>query len=93
MEKIGKIVLHMEDWTAHYPTGATIYAVDGVMIDSEFCDNAKEYIEFLARYKERIRKDKPVIQVDFDIDDLEESTVMDCVKEVKHYLDKIRRYS
>lgn len=87
---IGKIVLCLDQWGEHYPTGCMIYDDGGYVIDSDWCDNADEYKEFLGRYKKEIKLHKPQIVAEINIDDIDYTNVMDCVREVKRFVESIR---
>ncbi len=78
---ITEIVCDMSTWTDHYPTGCIMYHY-GQMIDSAYCDSADEYIEYIESYKANMSKSVTEIRFIFDGFDLDNSTAIDCAKEV-----------
>lgn len=87
--KITKVVIDLSTWEEHYPTGCVLYNNDDV-VDSEFCDNAEEYIEFLDKYKESFVPYLTEVKVVFDAYSLDNKNAMKCAKKVwKHIHDLI----
>lgn len=82
---ITKIVIDLGEWEEHYPTGCVLYNNDEV-VDSEFCDNAEEYIEFIDRYKDFYVQYLTEVRVVFDAYSLDNETAMECAKEVWEHI-------
>lgn len=78
---ITKIEIDLSAWTEHYPTGCILYHYDQ-MIDSAYCDNADEFIEFIEEYKASLLPGVTDVRFVFDGYDLDNPTAMDCAKEV-----------
>ena len=86
---IGKIELHLQDWTAHYPTGVMMYDTTNEILDSDYADTVDEYKEFIDRHREEIKKDKPQVIALIDMDDMDISNVLEVAKEVNEYIKSI----
>ena len=86
---VNRIEIDLSTWTDHYPTGCCLF--DGSdMIDSQYCDNANEFISFIDWYKNDIDK-HVVVNVIFDGYDLDNETAMECAKEVyAHIIDIVK---
>ena len=84
-ERIKKVELRMEEWTAHYPTGAIIHYYEGDPI-SDFCDSVEEYKRFLGEHKKELLMSKPEIIVSMDLLDIDISTVVDAAREIKEFV-------
>ena len=93
MDIIGKIEVDLGEWSEHYPTGIVVYDVHGEVVDSDYRETAEEFIDYLKKYEDKIRKQHPKIQVILDIDDLDkdESSAIDCCRKIKEYCDNVRR--
>lgn len=78
---ITRVVCDLSAWTDHYPTGCIMYHYDQ-MIDSAYCDNAEEFIEYIESYKANMLPNVTDIHFIFDGFDLDNSTAIDCAKEV-----------
>lgn len=85
-----RIEICLETWTEHEPTGIQIF--DGnTYVDSAYCDNAEEFIEYLDTIADDIKANQPDVVVHIKLDDIDSSTVLDCVMEIKDHLDEIRK--
>lgn len=84
MKKITKIEVVLTEWSEHYPTGCVLYHYNE-LVDSEFCDNAEEFIEFIGKHKDEI---SPWCNVNFVFGgyDLEEESARECAKKVWEYV-------
>lgn len=86
MSTIKEIIIDLEEWTEHYPTGAIIYFKDGSE-DSDYCDNAEEFKEFLGRHKDDIKNSLDAnVVIRMNLYDIDVSTVTDVAKEVQDYI-------
>ena len=77
---ITTIVVDLGDWTSNYPTGCIMYHYDQV-VDSAFCENAGEFIEYIRSFKAYFVPHTKVKFV-FDMYDVDNSTVLDCAREI-----------
>ena len=78
---ITRIDVDLSAWTDHYPTGCILYHYDQ-MIDSAYCDNADEFIEFIESNKKNLLPHVTDVRFIFDGYDLDNSTATDCAKEI-----------
>ena len=85
---ITKIVVDLSAWTDHYPTGCIMYQCNQ-MIDSAYCDNADEFIEYIDSYKAHFLPNVTEIRFIFDGYDLDNSTALDCAKEIWNYFHEL----
>ncbi len=87
---ITKIVVDLSAWVEHYPTGCILYYYDQT-IDSAYCDNADEFIEYIESHKTNILPGITEVCFMFNGYDLDDSysTAMDCAKEVWEAVDDI----
>lgn len=90
MENISKIEIHLEDWTAHYPSGIILYDFSGNIVDSDYADTIDEFKEVIDRYKEEIKANKPQVIAIIDMDDADISNVWEIAKEINKHIDKIK---
>lgn len=81
---ITKIVVDLSAWTDHYPTGCIMYHYDQ-MIDSAYCDNTDEFIEYIESFKDKIIPYVTDVRFIFDGYDLDNSTATDCAKEIWNF--------
>ena len=82
---ITKIVVDLSAWTDHYPTGCIMYHYDQ-MIDSQYCDNVDEFIEYIDSFKGKYIKYELDIRFVFDGYDLDNSTALDCAREIYEHV-------
>ena len=80
-EYISEIVVDLSAWTQHYPTGCIMY-YNGTEVDSQFCDDAEEYIEYIDSFKDKYHPYLTEVRFIIDGYDLDNSTALDCAKEV-----------
>lgn len=85
---ITKIVVDLSAWTDHYPTGCIMYHYDQ-MIDSVYCDDADEFIEYIESFKDKIIPYVTDIRFVFDGYDLDNSTAINCAKEIWNYFHEL----
>ena len=85
MEEITKIVIDLSAWGEHYPTGCILYNSERV-IDSEYCDDAAEFIEFIEAYKELLIPYATDVRFVFDAYDLDNESAKECAKEVWNHV-------
>ena len=87
---ITKIEVDLSSWSDHYPTGCILYHYDQV-IDSAYCDNAEEFIEYINSYKHLLNRNITYVRFIFDGYDLDEyeSTAIECAKEVYKAFNKL----
>lgn len=78
---ITKILVDLSAWTDHYHTGCILYHYD-TEVDSQYCDNTDEFIEYIDSYKDKLIKYVTDVRFMFDGHDIYNSTVMDCAKEI-----------
>ena len=78
---ITKIVVDLSAWTESHPTGCIMYHYDQI-VDSEYCDNADEFIEYIESYKANLLPNITEVKFVFDGFDLDNSTALDCAREV-----------
>ena len=83
-KKITLIVIDLSAWSDHYPTGCILYHYYEE-IDSEYCDNTQEFIEFINQYKNKLLP-YTEIRVRFDADDLDNEPAHQCAREVRDYI-------
>ena len=86
--KITEIVIDLSEWTKHFPTGCILYHC-GTEVDSQYCDNAEEFIEFIDSYKDSLIPYVTDVNVIFDVYDLDNETARECANEVWNHIHKL----
>ena len=81
---ITEIVVDLSAFTEHYPTGCILYHY-GTEIDSQYCDNVDEFIEYIESYKDSLIPNVTDVRFKFDGYDLDNSTATDCAREIWEY--------
>ena len=82
---ITEIVVDLSAWTEHYPTGCILYHY-GTEIDSQYCDNVDEFIDYIESFKDSLIPNVTEVRFKFDGYDLDDSsTAFDCAKEIWEY--------
>ena len=61
---IDTILIDIEDWGMHMPTGAIAYD-SGKVVDSAYCDTVEEFREFFEKIKPRLY---PIARLSFRVD-------------------------
>ena len=89
MNKITKIELHLEDWTAHYPTGVMAYNMNGELVDSDYADTVNEFKEFVDRHKQDLNN--PDVIAIIDMEDVDVSDVLDIAAKIRDYIQSVAR--
>ena len=88
---ITKIVVDLSAWTDHYPTGCIMYHYN-TEIDSAYCDNTDEFIEYIDGFKDKIIKHVTEMRFVFDSYDIDNETALECAREVReHFYELIGR--
>ena len=90
MTNISKIEIHLEDWTAHYPSGIILYDFEGNMVDSDYADTVDEFKEVIDRYKDEIKENNPQVIAIIDMGDADISNVWEIAREISKYIDTIK---
>ena len=85
---ITKIVVDLSSWTDHYPTGCILYDC-GTEVDSQYCDNADEFIEFIDTYKNSLIPHVTEVRVVFDSYDLDNESARECAEEVINHINSL----
>ena len=88
---ITRIEIDLADWSAHYPTGATLFNGNEV-VDSDWCDTVEEFKVLIDRNKELLIHASPnttateVIVILDGYDLVEHEGALECAKEVAEYI-------
>ena len=85
---ITKIVVDLSAWTDHYPCGCIMHHYN-TEVDSQYCDNTDEFIEYIESFKDKIVPYVTDIRFVFDGYDLDNSTAINCAKEIWNYFHEL----
>lgn len=81
---ITKIVVDLSAWEEHYPCGCIMYN-NSVEIDSQFCDDAEEFIEYIWEFKDMLVPYLTNVEFVFDGYGLDNESALSCAKKVWEY--------
>lgn len=85
---ITKIIVDLSAWSEHYPTGCILYSYER-FVDSEYCDNATEFIEYINKHKSNYTN-MTEIRFVFDGNDLNNDSAKECAMEIFEHFNSIK---
>lgn len=77
----------LDSFISSYPTGASLLDDEGKVIDSDYCNDIEEFVEFAKRNKEHIDEETCVC-ISVSIDDIDSTAVLDFGNEVAREIKK-----